>query len=301
MSRFAGLYRPGERRSGVADGLTPLSDDTLIVHFSSVAVYGSCITPGLGSFERPNADYPYAREKLALERYARRTARRTGRPLVVLRLGHVYGAEQWLSRFVLDRAERPDWALPFDGALSSNAIHVGNVVAGVRALLTAGRRDGSYNLFDHPRSTWREVFDWNTSSAGVERIPGLDVVESRQGSEHFRRVAATPLALRMAREVRDWLRSAPASLFNSSPALKTFGFGLLAGSRAPWLEQRAMKFVSGSRVPSTAFGPLTLEPFLFSDAAPGPALEYAAERGAVDAGELAQWYAGYSSPDSLLL
>src|SRR4029079_9284916 len=70
----------------------------LVVHFSTVAVYGSCVDAAFSTFERPHADGTYGREKLRLERFAIAAARTAGQPLDIVRLGHVYGPGQGISR-----------------------------------------------------------------------------------------------------------------------------------------------------------------------------------------------------------
>src|SRR5207244_6874113 len=110
-----------------------------IIHFSSVAVYGTCIQQGRNTFARPRPDSVYGVDKLRVEADLCRRVRRSAHSAAVLRMGHVYGAGQWLSRFVLAALHEPDRRLPFAGRLPANAIHVENVAAAIIQLLTDWR------------------------------------------------------------------------------------------------------------------------------------------------------------------
>jgi dTDP-4-dehydrorhamnose reductase len=269
-----------------------------VIHFSSVAVYGTCLDSKRNTFSRPQPDYPYGRDKLNLERYAGRLASKMGKRLTVLRMGHVYGAEQWLSRYVFDAFEKATWRLPFDGALSSNAVHVGNVAAALHEVVTRADLVGTFNLFDEPERTWRGVFDWNTAAIGVPRIGPMDEEESSVLLQQHRRVAATSTAARVAFEAVRWGRALPVSLVRASPALRFAVLSTLAALQSPALEQKILKVYSGERM-GDGRAVRDIEPWLFADRAPGPRVPYVPELGTVDAERTAQWYRTYSSPDDL--
>ncbi len=290
-----GTARHEER--GIVDGLVAVRGPRRLIHFSSVAVYGTCIGDGT-RFEHPRPDYPFGRDKLNLERYLRRKARSSSfAEVVVLRMGHVYGAEQWVSRFVFDQVERPGWRLPFDGRGASNAIHVKNVAAAVRTLVL-GTGGGTFNLFDSPQSTWRQVFDWNTSAIGAAPVPGLDDAESERVRAHFSRIARAP-ALQLAREVAAWGKSLPLSLAASSQQVRNCVLSLMSTLQSPRLEARVYKRYIGGHLAARP-APLAVEqPWALSREAPGPCVDYSPELTAEDARAVARWHDGYSSPDAL--
>jgi nucleoside-diphosphate-sugar epimerase len=274
-----------------------------LIHFSSVAVYGSCIDASRNTFDAPNPDDPYGRDKLHLERVLHRALGRRNRAHYVLRLGHVYGERQWVSRYVFDFVAA-GLRLPLDGQLPSNAIHVHNVAAAIRRLTFDAVEPGTYNLIDQPGSTWREVFDWNTVAAGLDRVLAMEPAEADELLERHRGLAATPLPSRAASEVRTWLRSLPHALLTASPSLKAAGAIALATLKLERLEklvsmkysvefaQAAKQKVKTPEIPKLGK--------LLSDAMPGPNLSYPAARDDEDARRVAVWHRRYSSPDAVV-
>ena len=273
-----------------------------VIHFSSVAVYGTCIDAGRNTFERPRPDQPYGRHKLDLERYLWRRLRASGHEAVVLRLGHVYGAGQWLSRFVLDATREPRFRLPFDGRLPSNAIHVKNVSAAIRSLILDWPRPGTYNLFDAPASTWRHVFDWNTNAVSASRVPAMGDAESERLAAYHRGQAARSLATHVASEIAAWTRTLPGSFIAACPAVKTLGIVTLATLRQEWLERHILKRykVMAARASAGTAAMPALDSWLLSEGAPGAQLPYRGEVDIEDAAAVAGWHTRYAEPDALL-
>src|ERR1051326_8290351 len=181
-----------EQDQAILRSLCSLPGKKRLVHFSSVGVYGTCLDARRNRFENPRPDWSYGREKLRLERFLAHHSRGTGHEIVVLRMGHVYGAGQWVSRQVLETARDPRRRLPFDGQRASNAVHVHNVAAAIRTLIVDWARPGTYNLCDSPPATWRQVFDWNTNAVGMTPVPGMDPDESARWLAYYRRVTAMP-------------------------------------------------------------------------------------------------------------
>jgi len=273
-----------------------------LIHFSSVAAYGGCIDARHNTFAHPRPDQPYGRHKLDLERYLWRRLRASAHEAVVLRLGHVYGAGQWLSRFVLDAARDPRFRLPCDGRLPSNAVHVRNVGAALRGLILEWPQAGTYNLFDAPATTWRHVFDWNTNAVGVLPVAAMGDEESEWVAAHYRRQATRPLGARLASEVGSWVRTLPGSFISACPAAKTLGILTLAALRQEWLERRLLKRhkVRAAKVGAAAAVIPVLDSWLLSEGAPGPQLAYRGEIDVDDATAVAAWYRRYAEPDSIL-
>lgn len=272
-----------------------------LVHFSSVAVYGSYIDPRRSTFERPRPSAPYGREKRHLERYLERASRASLHEAIILRLGHVYGAGQRLSASLLESAREPRWRLPFDGRLPSNAIHVRNVAAAIRTLILDWPQPGTYNLVDAPPSTWREVLDWHADAIGTPPVPAMTQSESEQIASHHRLVESTPLTLRAAQETRVWARRLPGSLLASCPTLKNLGTGLLTSVRSEMLEGMLQAKSQDAAIGHGDDHPLpAVAPRLVSQGTPGPALAYPNEVGREEAMALATWHERYSTPDAIL-
>lgn len=174
------------------------------VHFSSVAVYGSCVDPRTNSFEHPRPNTTYGVEKLRSEKVAAQLFSERGIRGYILRLGHVYGPSQQLSFDVLSRTSDPSFALPFGGEIPSNAVSIHAVIHAIRAMLNGGQPAGVRNLIDTPQSTWREIYDYHTERLGRPAAPSLSDAESRAAQARYFRESRAPL--------RTVLRIATASL-----------------------------------------------------------------------------------------
>lgn len=163
------------------------------IHFSTVAVYGSCVDPRRNSFGRPRPDSCYGVDKLSLERFASRLFSSRGIRHHLVRLGHVYGPSQWVSRDILERSGDPSFVLPFGGHTESNAVSIAAVIAAVRGLIEAPRPSGIANLVDSPQSTWRALFDSHTQLLGRPPVGSLSESESHALRERYYLAAGRPL------------------------------------------------------------------------------------------------------------
>ena len=282
----------------VLAALCILSGKRRLVHFSSVAVYGWCINARHSTFERPRPNWVYGDDKLHLEHFFAARLQSTPHQAVVLRMGHVYGAGQWLSKSAFTMAADPDRRLAFDGALSSNAIHVRNVAAAVAALVSDWK-PGTYNLLNAPASTWREVFDWHTAALGIPPVPGLDEAQSRAAAEyHLSRAAISPWA-KLKSEGMAWFRSLPSAFANACPSSKQILLSQVTRWRASAMERRLLLEYTRTSAGSASTGPAVSEPWLLSDGIPGPQLEYRPAVSEQDVRELLLWYRRYASPDAI--
>jgi nucleoside-diphosphate-sugar epimerase len=294
---------PGQSRvedRAVVETLAALPGRKRFVHFSSVGIYGSCCNPQRNTFDQPRPDWPFGRDKLHIERYFARRLRGTMHEAFVLRLGHVYGPGTWLSRYVLAAAQDPSRALPFDGALPSNAIHVRNICTAVRTLIEGQSvTPGTYNLLDAPATTWRQVFDWNTKAVGLPSVRALDDQAATHDATHHRNLAATPLGVRLVAEAASWTRGLPTSFLAASPTTKNLGVIVLSTLRAPALVRRVM-LTYNKTLTRRSVGLTVREAYLFSERVPGPQLTYQNEMGERESTELARWFQGYATPDALL-
>jgi nucleoside-diphosphate-sugar epimerase len=289
--------RDGNERA--IEGLLQASGQRRIIFFSSAAVYGSCIDVTRNTFKDPRPDFVYGIEKLHLERHFIRSLRRSQHTGVIVRLGHVYGAGQWLSRAVLSMLSDGKRTLPFNGRLASNAVHVNNVAAAIEQIMLHWLKPGIYNLFDQPNSTWRTIFDWHSRLLHLPPTTSSEEAESEYWRIYYRRLSARPLAVRAIRDIQLWSRVLPRSFVNECFSVKQFGISLLARFQLKTLERRALLAQSRASVP-VQIDRIAPEPFLFCDAAPGPQLDYDRTELEEDAHVVACWYRRYSSPDSIL-
>lgn len=283
-----------------------------VIYLSSVAVYGKCIVNEVGSFEKPHADTGYGRAKWRSELLAIRLARRTRRRLIVWRLGHVYGSSQAMSQFIVTKARTTQFSLPFDGAMPSNAIHIHRLTNAVKVSL-ATESAGAWNVTDQPQQTWRQLFDWHTETLGLPRVPAMPDTLSREAKRRYlaRGNGLVPWhALRRAVTVAQ--ATGRTAVARSLPRLREFGYRML--ERLPsTLESKAgaVYWSALAREAIVAATPASgvdqVEPWLLSDAMPGPYLAIGGDVDAWEAGEVSQraelmhWFARLNSPQGAWL
>ena len=133
----------------------------------------------------------------------------------------------------------------------------------------------------------------------ASRAPALDAKRSQRLRDLHANFAATPLALRIARETAAWGRSVPMTLFRASPSARNVGLGILSLLRSPNFEQRVLKQYAVAQAPGDT-DTIAEQPWFLSDGAPGPFLNYPAAVGEAEARAVARWHAEYSSPDALI-
>ena len=165
----------------------------LAVHFSTVAVYGLCVDPRSVNFEQPRPDNSYGVDKLRLERLATRAFSARGIRGYIVRMGHVYGPSQWVSRDVLERIGDPSFALPFGGEIPSNAVSIRTVIAAVRSMLKQEQPAGVRNLVDSPQTTWRAVYDLHSELIGQPAVRSLSESASRDLRDRYYAAGKRPL------------------------------------------------------------------------------------------------------------
>ena len=274
---------PGQARrenEAITHSVLSLPRVRTAVFLSSVAVYGTCIEPKRSTFKHPHPDTAYGREKLQLERVARRTSRRRDVRCFVIRLGHVYGPGQAISRTILDLLDTPGFALPFDGAVFSNTIGTCGVVLAVQRLLTDVLPEGTYNLADSPQRTWREVFDLHASACRLELAPRLPDQESVALREAHLRVARRSVARIASDAFGRALRPISPSPFAHDEALRRVIDSLLV--RLPSRLEARIRRAYVRRVVRIAMAGLpaarpTAPAWLCSAAMPGPYVELGPE------------------------
>ncbi len=153
-------------RAMIANSIAASPKHAVILYFSTLAVYGDPIlgrTIGLRT--------SYGREKLRAERYAMKLGRRHGKPVYVLRLGHVLGALQAISGQIRDEiAVAKD--IPWAGGGKSNTTHtvtIADAIAKIAAGIIA--TPGVYDLVNFPQWSWAEVYADEARAAGLTFVP----------------------------------------------------------------------------------------------------------------------------------
>jgi len=194
-----------------------------IIHCSTIEVYGDH-RPG----PRIRWRNAYGREKLAGERAARRAGRRAGREVYVLRLGHVCGEHQNITRVMREHLTRPPVLVPRIDR-PSNTVHTATLADAVLSIAAGRERPGTYDLFNRPQWSWRAVFTHEAARCGL-RAEFAVAPEPERAARLARGVVrvldrggwAKELALRtMARLSPAWNGRAQALLYRTRAAAET--------------------------------------------------------------------------------
>lgn len=292
-----GPARNAHDNEALAQALARVGPATAVLQLSSVAVYGHAFIAGIRCFSHPCPEDRYGREKLAMERRLRQLAAERGVRLWICRLGHVWGPELNWSRILLGLATDPDFRLPFDGLKPSNAIYIDNLAAAVVDLARRRPPSGTWNLVDYPQRSWRELFDLHGQAAGRLPVTAMGAGESATLYARLSRGRGRGLAASLVVDLARWLKSLPASLVASSPALQALAETVLARAGSDQLESRLKalywRAVARQRRQGGGLGPVAC---MASDAVPGASLDYSGAAKDVDLVALAAYAEALSQP-----
>lgn len=274
----------------------------LVVHCSTIAVYGSCLERSFSTFAQPRGDSTYAREKLRIERFAADIARKCNRRLAILRLGHVYGPSQGHSKEFFARLSDPRWRLPFNGDLPSNTVHIWRLADSIPELFDSVDGVEILNAVNAPQMTWRQVYDLHARAAGLPVAPGMSHSESVSLRMSFCARARRRIAGRLASDVSEWVRSLPfKALADAYGVREAMDWAML---RLPRTFERAVyaryQAFSAEQQISTGKG-VVPPPWYFSDPVPGPNfLEQTTRDDGVESDEeireLSSWFSIWAMP-----
>jgi nucleoside-diphosphate-sugar epimerase len=245
-----------------------------VIHLSSVAVYG-CIHEG-STFRRPRPDSSYGVEKVQTERFVSRVFSNTSTEYYVIRLGHVFGTHQWLTRDVIELTLAGNFRLPFNGDCPSNAIHVDDVASALTWLISASLPSGVYNLAASPHLTWRQIFDWHSRICGLPAVKAMSPEDSQLLRASYIRSSQRPAPMRVLAEIFGWLKCLPLQQLASSTNFRGVASNVLG-----MLPRRIRTRIKAGRtlgqtrreINALAMLPITPAPWFYSDGMPGQYLE----------------------------
>ncbi|MEW5917688.1 MAG: NAD(P)-dependent oxidoreductase, partial [Gemmatimonadota bacterium] len=202
------------RNRELVDGVLEARSLRWFVHFSTVAIFGELLREfrdERDAFDHPKPESEYGRSKLNVERYAGRRARERGVKTNLLRLGHVYGPGLYRSREIIELSRDPHFRLPFGGRYRANAIHLDTVAESILRLLNTEPQGELYS-FAEAQHTWRDIFDWHTTSLVLPPVQGLPDEDSVRMRDVYTRASVT-------RDVKGWVRGLPIKRLVRSPAI----------------------------------------------------------------------------------
>jgi nucleoside-diphosphate-sugar epimerase len=285
------------RNRALVDGVLEAKSLRWFVHFSTVAIFGELLREfrdERDAFEHPNPESEYGRSKLYVERYAGRRGRERGVKTTLLRLGHVYGPGLYRSREIIELARDPHFRLPFAGRYPANAIHLDTVAESIIALLASDPQRETFS-FAEQQHTWRDIFDWHTSSLGLAPVQAMSEDESLRAREVYTRSS-------VPRDVAGWMRGLPIKRLVRSPAI--FDVALRVLVRTPQAITTRVTNLNkrigarGSVAATLGARRQKLPELYLSAGMPGPFLDLAVEANAAEhrARDLRDWFHGWSRP-----
>jgi nucleoside-diphosphate-sugar epimerase len=168
------------------------------IYFSTMSVYGDARMSQRIVFRNL-----YGREKNRCEHVARASGQAHGRETFILRLGHVCGELQGITREIRSKIEQGPIPVP-DVDRPSNTVYVATIVDAIVKIADGAAAPGTYDLMNKPQWTWKEVFEYEGRVLGIsptftaceEPPAGTGVIDmfcrySRQG---LMAAASNPLA-----------------------------------------------------------------------------------------------------------
>jgi nucleoside-diphosphate-sugar epimerase len=268
----------------------------IVISFSTVAVYGSCIDSSYSTFSKPRADNAYGVSKLKMEKIVLDLYKNSKCQYFIFRLGHVYGDEQWLSSYVTNELLKRNASLVFDGALHSNSIHIDELTFALNWTINQKPVSGIYNLTSIPQRTWRQVFSWHANIIGISHPIAMDDQKSKEFLEQYRSESKKGPFSKVAKVLSDWLRSiSPLSLANSQD-IKIIGNQFL--DKMPNITAKRIKSYFLQRMINNLVSSMNIDnnippAFLCCDPMPGPYLKpenMIRELGDLQETRLKNWY-----------
>lgn len=172
-----------------------------LIYLSTSGVYGDCHGDWVDETRTPAPVSDRARRRLAAEDIAREWCEARGVPLVILRVGGIYGP----GRLPIDRLATTTLVRE-DEAPWSNRIHVDDLVTTLRAAGLHGRAGAIYNVADGNPTTMTDYFNRVADAAGRPRPPTVPLAQAPQhlspGMLSFVRESRRLDITRMQRELR---------------------------------------------------------------------------------------------------
>ncbi len=147
-----------------------------VIYLSTSGIYGDCQGAWVDEDRQPAPLADRARRRLDAEQLLRGWGRIAGVPVMVLRVGGIYGP----GRLPLERLKRGDPVLRQDQSPFSNRIHGDDLATVCVAALERGRADRIYNVCDDAPTTMTDYFFTVADALGLPRPPEIDLAEARR-------------------------------------------------------------------------------------------------------------------------
>ncbi len=152
------------------------ADVARVVYLSTSGVYGDHGGALVDEETPPAPNTDRARRRLDAEETLRRWGREHRVPVIVLRVGGIYGPGRW----PLERLRRGDPVLREEECGYTNRIHADDLAAVCLAAGERGRADRIYNVSDGQDGTMTEYFYAVADHFGLPRPPAITLAEAKQ-------------------------------------------------------------------------------------------------------------------------
>lgn len=146
---------------------------TKLVYISTSGVYGDHQGGWVTEHTPPNPQTARARARLAAENVLLDWSRRSQAPVVILRVGGIYGP----GRLPIARIRRAEPVVRREQAPYTNRIHADDLARVCIAAMEHG--NGIYNVCDGEHSTMTDYFNAVADALGLPRPPQISLVEAQ--------------------------------------------------------------------------------------------------------------------------
>jgi len=147
-----------------------------IVYISTSGVYGDSGGEWVDEETPPNPQTDRARRRLDAEAALRDFGRRHAIPVIILRVGDIYGP----GRLPLTRLQKGLPVLLEAECGYTNRIHADDLVAILLAAAERGRADNIYNVSDGHPGTMTGYFNAVADALGLPRPPAVTLAEAKE-------------------------------------------------------------------------------------------------------------------------
>lgn len=139
------------------------------IHLSSIAIYG---LNKKSNFLKPKPYNSYGHEKLFHEKYLKKLYTKKNKNLIILRVGHLFGAGTPMSNFILNCLIDKKFKL-INHNLPSNFISRPRLVNGIVESFKLQQNINIYNLTDDPNLNYESIYKFHCEAFKME-LPPID-------------------------------------------------------------------------------------------------------------------------------
>jgi len=157
---------------GILHGHAPAK----LVYISTSGVYGDCGGAWVNEDTPPNPSTARAKARLAAETMLGDYSRHSGVPVVILRVGGIYGP----GRMPIERLQRGEPVVKVEECPYTNRIHADDLARVCVAAAERGKPGAVYNVCDDEHSTMTDYFNACADLLNLPRPPQISLAEAQR-------------------------------------------------------------------------------------------------------------------------